>query len=117
MKKLGINTASAIYNIVNCVFFASSWFVIFGGFIFDSARGTAAFFYALAWIGVVLNAIAIYQSKRAGIKTTGAILGVIGNALFGITTFFAFPAIILLIISIVFLFQQAPVKKIEATEN
>lgn len=109
--KIGINTASAIYNIVACVLFAMSWFVIFGGALFDSATATAAFFYICAWIGVILNAISIYKSKKAGIKITGGILGVIGNALFGIAAVFAFPAIVLLIISSVFLFQQAPAKK------
>ena len=117
MKKLKINTWTAILNIVNCVLFTISWFVIFGAAFSDAfgatngaTNGTAGLFYAMAWVGVILNAICIYQSHKYGIKMTGGILGTIGNVCFGLTAALAFPAIILLVISCVFLFQQHSVK-------
>lgn len=116
-KKLKINTWTAIFNIINCVLFTISWFVIFGTAFSDAfgsttgaTNGAATFFYVMAWIGVVLNAICIYQSHKYGIKMTGGILGTIGNACFGCAALLAFPAIVLLIISCVFLFQQHAAK-------
>lgn len=115
VEKLKINTWTAILNIVNCVLFAISWFVIFGtafsdalGSTANATGGAAGFFYLMAWVGVVLNAICIYQSHKHGIKMTGGILGTIGNVCFGLTAILAFPAIVLLIIACVFLFQQHP---------
>lgn len=112
VKKLKINTWTAIFNIINCVLFSVSWFVVFGAVFSDAtgattgmADGIAVFFYGMAWIGVLLNAICIYQSHKHGIKMTGAILGTIGSACFDLTAWLAFPAIVLLIISCVFLFQ------------
>ena len=65
-KKLKINTWTAIFNIINCVLFTVSWFVIFGTAFTDAAGATSgatggagAFFYVMAWIGVILNAICI----------------------------------------------------------
>ena len=113
VKKLKINTWTAILNIINCVLFFVYWFVVvFGTAAFNAAgttanaTGGAAFFYVMAWIGVVLNAICIFQSHKHGIKMTGGILGTIGSACFGFTVELAFPAIVLLIISCVLLFQQ-----------
>lgn len=118
VKKLKLNMWTAILNIVNCVLFAVSWFVIFGTAITDATgashgatNGAGTFFYAMAWIGVVLNAICIYRSHKNGIKVVGGILGTIGSLCFGLTAALAFPAIVLLIISSVFLFQQSPAKK------
>ena len=116
-KKIKINTWTAIFNIVNCVLFAISWFVIFGTALTDATgvtgnitSGASAFFYIMAWIGVILNVLCIIQSKKAEIKITGGILGTIGSVCFGITAALAFPAIILLVIATVFLFQQRPAK-------
>lgn len=122
VEKLKINTWTAIFNIINCVLFTVSWFVIFGAAFTDAAGatsgaadGTGVFFYAMAWIGVVLNAACIYQSHKHGIKMTGGILGTIGSVCFGLTAILAFPAIVLLIISCVFLFQQHAVKSTDNT--
>lgn len=121
-KKLKINTWTAIFNIINCVLFTVSWFVIFGTAFTDAAGttsgatgGAGAFFYVMAWIGVILNAICIYQSHKHGIKMTGGILGTIGSVCFGLTALLAFPAIVLLIISCVFLFQQHTAKNTDNT--
>lgn len=124
MKKLKINMWTAILNIVNCVLFAISWFVIFGAAFSDAfgatsgaADSSATIFYLMAWIGVVLNAICIYQSHKHGISMVGGIVGTIGSVCFGITASLAFPAIILLVISCVFLFQQHPAKKNGGNKN
>lgn len=123
-KKIKINTWTAIFNIVNCVLFTVSWFVIFGTAFTDAAGatsgatgGTSTFFYVMAWIGVILNAICIYQSHKHGIKMTGGILGTIGSVCFGLTALLAFPAIVLLIISCVFLFQQHAAKNTDNNIN
>lgn len=120
MKKLKINIWTGIYNIFACVIFASSWFVIFSTAFSDAANktnatgGAATFFYAVAWIGVVLNALALWQSYKHNISLVGGVLGVIGSLCYGLTAAMAFPAIVLLIIAIVFLFLQHPRNKAAA---
>ncbi len=115
--KLKINIWTGILDIVNAVVFASSWFVIFSTAFSDAANGGNAtdgvgtFFYVMAGIGVVLNIIALIQSKRHGISIVGSVLGLIGNALFLFSGALAFPAIVLLIIGTVFIFLQHPAKK------
>lgn len=117
MKKLKWNVFTAILNIINAVLFVISWFAFFSASFSDAfgatqgaSNGTATFFYAMAWIGVIVNVISIYLSHKFHIKITGGVLGTIGNVCFGITAILAFPAIILLVIACVFLFQQHPAK-------
>ncbi len=119
MNKSKWNVFAAILDIINIVLFVFSWFVIFGASFTDvfgatqgASSGTATFFYAMAWIGVVVNAISIYLSHKLHIKVTGGILGLIGNLCFGFTALLAFPAIVILIIACVFLFQQHPAKDV-----
>lgn len=117
--KLKINMWTGILDIVNCVLFAVSWFVIFGTAFSDAVSGgnatsgTGTFFYVMAWIGIVLNIIALVKSKKAGISIVGPILGIIGSALFGLTAALAFPALVVLIIATVFTMLQHPAKKAE----
>lgn len=117
--KLKINMWTGILDIVNCVLFAVSWFVIFGTAFSDAVSGgnttsgTGTFFYVMAWIGVVLNIIALVKSKKASISIVGPILGIIGSALFGLTAALAFPALVVLIIATVFTMLQHPAKKAE----
>ena len=117
--KLKINMWTGILDTVNCVLFAVSWFVIFGAAFSDAVSGgnatsgTGTFFYVMAWIGVVLNIIALVKSKKAGISIVGPILGIIGSALFGLTAALAFPALVVLIIATVFTMLQHPAKKAE----
>lgn len=114
--KLKINLWTGIFDIINCVLFASSWFVIFGTAFSDSFGGTnitsgvGAFFYIMAWIGVALNIIALVQSKKNNISIAGPVLGIIGSTLFGVTAALALPAIIVLIIGTVFTMMQHPAK-------
>ncbi|QNQ80350.1 transporter [Lactobacillus sp. PV034] len=115
--KLKINTWTGILDIVNCVLFAVSWFVIFGTAFSDTMNHgnattpTAVFFYAMAWAGVALNIVALVRSKKVGISITGPVLGIIGSALFGVTALLAFPALVVLIIAAVFTMMQRPAKK------
>ena len=114
--KLKINMWAGILDIVNCVLFALSWFVIFGTAFSDAVNGshmttgTGAFFYVMAWGGVALNIVALVKSKKAGISLVGPILGIIGSALFGLTALLAFPALVVLIIAAVFTMLQHPAK-------
>ena len=111
--KLKINMWTAIFDIVNCVLFVVSWFVIA---VMDTTSGTNAtgstglFFYIMAWIGVALNIWALVASKKNDISIVGPVLGIIGSAMFGVTAAMAFPALVVLIIATVFTFLQHPAK-------
>lgn len=115
--KLKINMWTAIFDIVNCVLFVISWFVIAGAAVMDATSGTNAtggtgsFFYIMAWIGVALNIWALVASKKNDISIVGPVLGIIGSALFGVTAAMAFPALVVLIIATVFTFLQHPAKR------
>lgn len=119
MKRLKINTWAGILDIINCFLFAISWLVIFSSAFSDASNGgnstdsVATFFYVMAWIGVVLNVIALIQSRKHGISLVGSILGIIGSALFGLTAAMAFPAIVVLIVAAVFIMLQHPSKNYE----
>ena len=90
MNKLKINTWNGILSIVNCFLFAASWFFIIGAAFDESFNGgsslnsTATFFYAMAWIGVVVSIVALYKSKKASISIVGPVLCLIGNLAFGL---------------------------------
>ncbi|GAB5056275.1 transporter [Companilactobacillus alimentarius] len=120
MKNLKINIWTGILDIVNCVLFAVSWPVIFSTAASDAfggtnlTSGTGTFFYVMAAIGIILNLIALIQSKNKGISMVGPILGIIGNALFLISAAMAFPAIAVLIVGAVFIFLHHPAKNAKA---
>lgn len=121
--KLKINTWTGVLDIVNCVLFAVSWFVIFGTAFSDAidgadtTSGTAGFFYLMAWIGVGLNIVALVKSKKTGISIVGPVLGIIGSALFGVTAALAFPALVVLIVATVFTMMQHPAKNSQNSYN
>lgn len=113
MTRLKINTWTGILDIVNCVLFAASWFVVIGAALSNgshAADSSGTFFYVMAWIGVILNVIALLQSRRHGISLVGSVLGIIGSALFGVTAALAFPAMVVLIVAAVFIMLQHPSK-------
>ncbi|GKT02507.1 transporter [Furfurilactobacillus entadae] len=116
MTKLKINMWTGILDIINCVLFTISWPVIFGTAFSDSfsgtnvTSGTAIVFYSIAWIGVILNIVALVLSRKHSISITGPVLGIIGSALFGLTAFLAFPALVVLIIGTVYTLMQRPAK-------
>ncbi|MBS9336386.1 transporter [Fructobacillus papyrifericola] len=111
--KLKVNILAGIYSIFAAVMFCISWFVVIAEAVNSNGQSSNSitFFYAVAWIGVVLNAYALYASKKAGISLVGAVLGLVGTLLFGFTAGLAFPAIVVLIIAAVFQFLQRPAKK------
>ncbi|MBS9338526.1 transporter [Fructobacillus sp. M2-14] len=111
--KLKINIFAGIYSIFAAVMYCISWFVVIAEAIGSdgSSSSSATFFYAVAWIGVLLNAYVIYASKKASISLVGGVLGLIGNILFGFTAAMAFPALVVLIVASVFQFLQKPAKK------
>ncbi|MFT9267038.1 transporter [Oenococcus sp.] len=123
MKRLKLNTLSAVWGIIEAVIFAVSWFVIIGDAFGDAVNkthntsGAGGFFYTVAWISVVLFIVCAIQSKRYGISLVGPVLGIIGSALFGVTAAMAFPAIVVLIVGIVFLFLQHPSKSYQPTNS
>lgn len=114
MNRLKLNTWVGVLDIINCILFAFSWFLIFGTAYTDATSGSNStgsaiiFLYVMAWAGVVLNIISIVESRRHNIKLVGPILGLIGSALFGVTAALALPAMIVLIIGTVFTFMQRP---------
>lgn len=112
MKKnrLALNTWTGILDIVNCVLFTVSWFVVFGEAFAEGTTNSGDFFYVMAWIGVALNIVALIQSKRHGISLVGSVLGIIGSAFYGFSAALAFPAIVVLIVAAVFIMLQHPSK-------
>lgn len=118
MKNLKINIWTGILGIINCILFAISWPVIFSTAASDAfggtnlTSGTGVFFYLMAAFGIILNIIALIQSRKKGISIVGPILGIIGNALFLISAAIAFPAIVVIIIGTVFIFLHHPTRSI-----
>lgn len=108
MKKSKYDLWIGGYNLFDCLLFICSWFAIFGA---DLTVKMSFFFYLFAWIGVILNAIAIVQSHNLQISLIGPILGVIGNALYGFNNSFALIALIINIVSALFIFMQHNNKK------
>lgn len=114
--KLKVNTANAILSIINCILYATSWFVVLGTAVNDAVNGgsttsgATVLYYGFAIVGLVLSIVALVKSKKANISIVGPLLCLIGNACFTITALLAFPAIVLLIIGCVFSFMQKPVK-------
>lgn len=120
MKNLKINIWTGILDIINCILFAVSWPVIFSTAASDAfggtnlTSGTGTFFYVMAAIGIILNIIALIQSRNKNISMVGPILGIIGNALFLLSAAIAFPAIVVLIVGAVFIFLHHPAKNAKA---
>ncbi|KRK90427.1 hypothetical protein [Companilactobacillus futsaii] len=120
MKNLKINIWTGILDIVNCVLFAVSWPVIFSTAASDAfggtnlTSGTGTFFYIMAAIGIIVNVIALIQSKQHSISIFGPVLGIIGSALFLLSAAMAFPAIVVLIVGTVFIFLHHPSKNAKA---
>ncbi|CAJ2234964.1 transporter [Companilactobacillus paralimentarius] len=120
MKNLKINIWTGILDIINCILFAISWPVIFSTAASDAfggtnlTSGTGVFFYVMAALGIILNIVALIQSRKNNISIVGPVLGIIGNALFLITAAMAFPAIVVIIIGTVFIFLHQPTKNTKA---
>lgn len=121
-RKLGINTATGIVNILSAVFIVVSFFVLVGemgniGYYSNSQElaemmnPTVAIIYTLGWIvsivPLVMSIISIVMSKKNGISMVGPIMGCVAAALNLITiNILAVVIGILLIISGIFCLIQ-----------
>ncbi|WP_010632800.1 hypothetical protein [Sporolactobacillus vineae] len=111
-KKLSINLATGIVDIVMAVLILISWFAVFAAAFGDVATGSHAtggvgtFFYVCAAITLVLHIVALIKSRKAGISIVGHVLGIVGMGCFLLTMFLAFPALILAILAAVFTLIQ-----------
>ncbi len=108
-KKFKFYTWTITSNILNCVLFAISFFIILYSLRYNCSGNLVeiAIFisYMMYFIGIILNAICIYKSNKYG-KMSGGILGIIGNLGYILSVFIpfiVFPAFILLIISCIIL--------------
>lgn len=108
--KSKMNIWTAAFNIFNCLMLFISWFVVIAQAIANNGNTSGGFFYLVTWIGVILNTISLYYAKQLNISIVGPVLGIIGSAISGLSMIFAFPSIVLLIISVVFEFLQKPAK-------
>ncbi|KOY78466.1 Uncharacterized protein (Precursor) [Apilactobacillus kunkeei] len=108
--KSKVNIWTAAFNIFNCLMLFISWFVVIAQAIANNGNTSGGFFYLVTWIGVILNTISLYYAKQLNISIVGPVLGIIGSAISGLSMIFAFPSIVLLIISVVFEFLQKPAK-------
>ena len=119
-KKLGINTAGGIIDIIGAVLYLAAIFVLVGAAVNEaigsgtdgSTEALAVFFIIFAVVGLVLHIIGLVQSKKANIKITGHVLGIIGHGiyvLFGV--FLSWAAMILCILAAIFTLMQKPVSK------
>jgi hypothetical protein len=111
-KKLSINLATGIVDIVMAVLIMVSWFAVITAAVGDAAAGTHAtggvgtFFYICAAIVLVLHIIALVKSRKAGISIVGHVLGIVGMGCFLLTMFLALPAFVLAILAAVFSLMQ-----------
>ena len=116
--KLKINKTAGILAIIGAAIFPLAfWFVAAAvvGDVYDIVHGgsggstpmVAWFFNIYALVGLAVFIYALLESKKANIKTTGHVLGIIGNAYFFISPIFpGIVAMILLILAAVFTLKQ-----------
>ena len=96
-KKLQINQAAGILSIVCAAVFAL-WLL----FIFIMWA-----VWLLVIAGLVVNIIALMQSQKEGISTTGQILGIVGCVVFAVFPILtAWPAAILMVLAAIFTLKQ-----------
>lgn len=117
--KLKINTWSGIFDIVASVFYLVGPFMGFGVAVSEAFDGAAigsslafgSFALCFALVGLVLHIVALVKSKKVGISLTGNILGIVANAIvLCLGLLFAFPAMVLSILSAVFTLKQKQVE-------
>lgn len=111
MKKLGVNTAGGVMDIIGAIIYLTAIFVIVGSAVGEAvtmgttstAETLSTLFLIYAGVAVVVHIVGVVQSRKVGIKLVGNILGIIGHAiylLFGAA--FGWIAMIIVIISAVF---------------
>ena len=119
-KKLGINTAAGIVDIVGAVLYLVALFVIVGAAINEvvgttgegSTQTIATVFMLFAIVGVVLHIVGLVQSKKVNLKITGHILGIVGHGIYVLlSALMGWAAMILCILAAIFTLMQKPVDK------
>lgn len=119
MKKgLSINVLAGILDILGAIIYFFAMFIIIVGSLGTkdgSGGGTAAtIFIVFAVISLIVHIIALIQSKKAQLKTSGHIIGIIGHALYAVLgALLGIPAMVLCIIAAVFTLKN---NKIETKE-
>ena len=117
--KLNINTWAGIFDIVASVFYLVGPFMGIGVAVSEAFEVAAAgssltfgsFALCFALAGLILHIVALVKSKKANISLTGNILGIIANAIVLVLgLLFAFPAMVLSILSAVFTLRQKRVE-------
>ena len=116
--KLKINTWAGIFDIVASVFYLVGPFMGFSVAMSEAFDGVApgsssafgSFALCFALVGLILHIVALVKSKKVNISLTGNILGIIAHAIvFVLGLLFAFPAMVLSILSAVFTLRQKQV--------
>lgn len=111
-RKLSINVAAGIVDIVMAVLIMVSWFAVITAAVGDAATGSHAtggvgtFFYICAAIVLILHIIALVKSRKAGISIVGHVLGIVGMGCFLLTMILALPAFVLAILAAIFTLMQ-----------
>ena len=117
--KLKINTWAGIFDIVASVFYLVGPFMGFSVAISEAFDGAApgsssafgSFALCFALVGLILHIVALVKSKKVNISLTGNILGIIAHAIVLVLgLLFAFPAMVLSILSAVFTLKQKQVE-------
>ena len=117
--KLKINTWAGIFDIVASVFYLVGPFMGFSVAMSEAFDGAApgsssafgSFALCFALVGLILHIVALVKSKKVNISLTGNILGIIAHAIvFVLGLLFAFPAMVLSILSAVFTLKQKQIE-------
>ena len=84
MKKLGVNTAGGVLDIIGAVLYFIALFVILGSAVTEAVTTNtlATVFLVYAAVCVLIHIIGLVQSRKVGIKLVGNILGIIGHAVY-----------------------------------
>ena len=111
LKKLKINTACGIVDIVASFFYFFSFFLIgtFSGAI-GASDGTEALSQILlifAILSIVLHIVSFFQSKKVHIRLLGVILGLVGHGIYLVSgAYLGWLAMIFTIVASVFILRD-----------
>ncbi|MQS51544.1 hypothetical protein [Companilactobacillus mishanensis] len=112
------NHITALTDIISCLVFSSAWLFMFHSsfnknFLSETFQISPIWilFYVLAGMGFLINTFQMDRHKDCHITKIGPILGMTGNGIFLLSPSFAFPAILILLVAIVFTLIKEPLKK------
>ena len=117
MKKLKINTAAAILDIIGASFYLIALIVTFTAQYYMQFLTVINIIFMIVWgfslAGSIVALIAFIYSKRVGIPLSGVLLGLIGHlSYFVFYIYFAPASIVLCILGAVFTFKNNKYKPI-----